>query len=43
MIQKHFTDCFWAYDTKDITVGLRTLNSKYQFYFKKKRIIIYNL
>jgi hypothetical protein len=28
MLQKHFTDCFWAYDTKDITIGIRTLNKK---------------
>ncbi|OUM65621.1 hypothetical protein PIROE2DRAFT_20296 [Piromyces sp. E2] len=28
MLQKHFTDCFWAYDTKDITIGIRTINKK---------------
>jgi len=49
MIQKHFTDCFWAYDTKDITVGLRTLNKKFDegfneiddlISFVKKRITL---
>jgi len=30
MLQKHFTDCFWAYDTKDTTIGIRTINSKYR-------------
>ncbi|ORX50721.1 hypothetical protein BCR36DRAFT_404333 [Piromyces finnis] len=28
MLQKHFTDCFWAYDTKDTTIGIRTINKK---------------
>lgn len=28
MLQKHFTDCFWAYDTKDPILGVRTLNKK---------------
>jgi len=28
MLQKNLTNCFWAYDTKDITIGIRTLNKK---------------
>ncbi|ORX76319.1 hypothetical protein BCR32DRAFT_296320 [Anaeromyces robustus] len=49
MLQKHFTDCFWAYDTKDTTIGIRTLNKKIEkgfnevdelISFVKKRITL---